>query len=255
MARLIGGTSEAQRCPDAGWTAEAVARMLRRMAEIVLLNANTNAAMTARMVEAGRAALDPRFSLRGRTAPFGPAYITDAESCAVAAGTVAGMARALAPVPAAAVVACFGDPGLAAARAVLPCPVVGMAEASLHAACQIGRRVAIVTGGRAWGPIIDALVADIGLSTRVAATRTVELTGDRIAADPEGALSALARELEAAAAEGADVAILGGAGLLGLAERLRPSAPLPVLDSLACAVSQAAALASLALHGPEQTGA
>jgi Asp/Glu/hydantoin racemase len=225
------------------------------MARIVLLNANTNAAMTVRMLEAGRAALDPRFSLSGLTAPFGPAYITDADTCAVAASAVAAMARGLAPVPDAAVVACFGDPGLAAARAALPCPVVGMAEASLHAACQIGRRVAVITGGRAWGPIIAALAADIGLSARVAAVRTLELTGDRIAADPDAALATLAGELEAAAADGADVAILGGAGLLGLAERLRPSAPLPVLDSLACAVTQAAALAAMGPLGRPQPGA
>ncbi len=215
------------------------------MRDIVLINANTNADMTARMVAAGAALVGPAMALRGITAPFGPGYITDAAGCAEAALAVAAVARGLDPAPAAAIVACFGDPGLGAARALLPCPVVGMAEASLHAACQIGPRVAVVTGGRAWGPLIEALADGIGLASRVVCVRTVALTGAEIAADPAGALAAVGAEVAAAAAAGADAVVLGGAGMLGLAERLRPAAPVPVLDSLACAVTQAAALAAM----------
>jgi Asp/Glu/hydantoin racemase len=219
--------------------------MVAPMPDIALLNANTTAALTARMAAAAAPLLPPGMALRALTAPFGPAYIADAEGCAVAARAVEAMARALVPPPAAAVVACFGDPGLSAARAVLPCPVVGMAEASLHAACQIGRRVGVLTGGAAWGPLIEALVAEIGLTGRLAGVRTLPLTGDRIAADPAGAEAALAAGVAALADAGADVVVLGGAGLAGLAPRLRPACPVPLLDSLACAVTQAAALATM----------
>src|SRR3954451_8964849 len=38
------------------------------------------------------------------------------------------------------VVACFGDPGLDAARELAHGPVVGIAEAAMHAAALVGRR-------------------------------------------------------------------------------------------------------------------
>jgi Asp/Glu/hydantoin racemase len=43
--------------------------------------------------------------------------------------------------------------------------------------------------------------------------------------------------------DGADVVILGGAGLAGLAAKLRPSVEVPLLDGLACAISMAEGLA------------
>jgi Asp/Glu/hydantoin racemase len=212
-------------------------------ARLALLNANTSADLTARMVALARPMLRGGMEPVGLTAPFGAAYVSDLAASAVAAHAVVEMARGLRhDPPAAAVIACFGDPGLAAARALLPCPVVGMAEASMHAACQIGRRVAIVTGGAAWRPMLEDFVAGIGLSGRLAGVHPVALTGAEIAADPDGAAAALLEALEAAARGGADVAILGGAGLAGLAPRLAGAAPLPLLDSLRCAVAQAQAL-------------
>jgi len=44
----------------------------------------------------------------------------------------------------AAVVHCFGDPGVAEARAAVDMPVFGPAESGLHLACQLGRKLAIV---------------------------------------------------------------------------------------------------------------
>jgi Asp/Glu/hydantoin racemase len=44
--------------------------------------------------------------------------------------------------------------------------------------------------------------------------------------------------------------ILGGAGLAGLAARLAPRVPVPLLDSLACGVAQALALARLGAARP-----
>jgi allantoin racemase len=44
----------------------------------------------------------------------------------------------------AAVVHCFGDPGVAEARAAVDMPIFGPAESGLHLACQLGRKLAIV---------------------------------------------------------------------------------------------------------------
>lgn len=212
--------------------------------DILLLNANTNRAMTDRMVGAARA-LQPR--IRGSNVSHGAAYISDAASADVAAEATVQFAGELTSEtrPDVLVIACFGDPGLWDVRALLPIPVIGMADASCHAACQIGRRFAIVTGGQAWGPMLQRFVAGIGLSERLSGIHTLELTGDRIAADRSGARTEIGRKIDDAVAGGAEVVILGGAGLIGFAEELQDIAPVPLLDSLTCAVTQAVALGSL----------
>lgn len=212
---------------------------------LALLNANTTVAMTDRMAAAAAAMLGGRAAVEGITAPFGAPYISDRAASAAAAAAVVEMGRALAgreEPPDVAVVACFGDPGLWALREVLPRPVVGMAEASMLTACQRGRRFAIVTGGAAWKPMLEEFVALTGLSGRCAGIRTVPWTGDRIAADPDGAVGMLAGMAREAAGDGADIVILGGAGLVGLKSAVAAASGVPVLCSLECAVAQAVAL-------------
>jgi allantoin racemase len=62
-------------------------------------------------------------------------------------GLLAEIARAQADEPAADgfVIACFGDPGLDAARELADGPVVGIAEAAMHAASFLGRGFSVVT--------------------------------------------------------------------------------------------------------------
>jgi Asp/Glu/hydantoin racemase len=74
---------------------------------------------------------------------------------------------------------------------------------------------------------------------------TLDQTGDVLAADPQYALPFIARKVELARKDGADVVILGGAGLVGFSDLLSSDSELPILDSLTCAVSQAVALACL----------
>lgn len=222
--------------------------------EVVLLNANTTASITDRLVASAASLGSGPFAYRGVTAPFGEPYISTPAAAARAAeavGAVVSDLRAAEPAPAALVIACFGDPGLLPARAAAPFPVIGMAEASCHVACQIGRRFSIVTGGRAWGPMLTDFVATIGLSERLASVRTLELTGDQIIARPEAVPEAVLAEAEAAGGDGADVVIVGGAALVGVAGRLGPRTRMPLLDSLACAIVQAEALVRLRdLAGP-----
>lgn len=223
----------------------------RSRSEIILLNANTTEAITRKLVDAASGMHGAEWTFRGITAPFGAAYISTPEAAAVAADAVAVVAEQVAKgdaLPAALVIACFGDPGLWAMREKLPIPVIGMAEASCHVACQMGRKFSIVVGGRAWGPMLEDFVSMIGLSERLASVRTVELTGDRIAADPDGAAGLILAELNAARDDGADTVILGGAGLVGMAARLQRLAEVPVLDSLACALAQATVLTAVGQH-------
>src|SRR5262244_913022 len=119
-----------------------------------------------------------------------------------------------------------------------------MAEAAILQGAAIGQRFSIVTGGARWKPMLEEFVAAQGMGTRLASVRTVAPTGADIARNPKAAMALLAKGCAACVREdGADVVILGGAGLAGLAGKLKAAVDVPLLDGLACAISMAEALA------------
>jgi allantoin racemase len=93
--------------------------------------------------------------------------------------------------------------------------------------------------------MLTRIVRDYGYETSVCSIRTIELTGGQIAADPDGAISILEAECVRAIEEDeADVVILGGAGLVGLAERIAPHLKIPLIDSVIAGAQVALSLAS-----------
>jgi Asp/Glu/hydantoin racemase len=212
---------------------------------ILLINPNTTESVTALVANHARAIAGNAATFVPVTGRFGAKYISSRASAAIAAhAALDALAEHVAGCDAV-YLACFGDPGLAALREISPAPVIGMAEASCLEACNRGRRFAIVTGGALWGPMLTEFVAWLGLAERLAAIRTIAPTGDRIARDPQAALAELAAACAACATEdGADVVILGGAALAGLAARIQPSVPIPVLCSVEVGTRAAIAAAS-----------
>ena len=211
---------------------------------ILLINPNTTAAITQRMADyatriTGGAMFVPA------TGRFGAAYISSRATAAIAAHAALDALAEHAQGCDAIYLACFGDPGLAALKEVSPVPVIGMAEASCIEAARAGRRFGIVTGGALWKPMLEEFVAVLGLSQQLAAIRTVAPTGDQIARDPEAALSLLADACGACAAEdGAELVILGGAALAGLAPRIQPRVSVPLLCSVEVGAKAAVAAAA-----------
>ncbi len=212
---------------------------------ILLINPNTTESVTALVAHHASAIAGDAATFVPVTGRFGANYISTRASAAIAAhAALDALAQNVAGCDAV-YLACFGDPGLAALREISPVPVVGMAEASCLEACNRGRSFAIVTGGALWGPMLTEFVAWLGLAERLAAVRTIAPTGDRIARDPEAALAELAAACTACARQdGADVAILGGAALAGLAARIQPAVPIPVLCSVEAGTRAAIAAAS-----------
>ncbi len=214
------------------------------MTNILLINPNTTASITDLVLKTARGFARPDTTLRALTGAFGPRYIASRAAYAIAGhAALDALANDKGPKDAV-VLACFGDPGLAALKEVSPVPVVGMADASILQACAMGHLFSIVTGGERWKSMLEEFVASHGLSSRLASVRTVAPTGAAIARNPKAAMALLARGCTACVREdGADVVILGGAGLAGLAARLRGKVEVPLLDGVACAISMAESLA------------
>jgi allantoin racemase len=211
---------------------------------ILLLNGNTDAAMTARMTGLAEAALPrlglPPVTLMPATARFGARYIASRAAAAIAGHAVLEAVAQHAGQVDAVAIACFGDPGLAAAREIADVPVTGMADASLDLALEMAPRVALLTGGTAWVPMLEEFCLLRGLGRERVRVHAVTPTGDMIAREPERALGLLAEAAARAVEEGAGVVVLGGAGLAGLVPRLQPLVAVPVLDSLECLLRVAA---------------
>jgi allantoin racemase len=200
---------------------------------ILLINPNTSAAVTDLVTARTRAVAGERATVVPVTGRFGARYISTRAAAAIAGHAALDALAEHVGGCDAVYLACFGDPGLAALQEVSPVPVVGMAEASCRAACRDGERFAIVTGGASWEPMLREFVFALGLRDRLAAIRTIAPAGDQIARDPDAALASLAAACTACAKEdGADVVILGGAALAGLAARIQPTVPVPVLCSV-----------------------
>ncbi len=214
------------------------------MTRLLLINPNTTQSITDLVLKHAKRFATTGTSLRAVSGAFGPRYIASRIGYAIAGHAAVDALANDKGARDAVVLACFGDPGLAALKEVSKVPVVGMAEASILQACAIGRRFSIVTGGERWKPMLEEFVAAQGLAARLASVRTVAPTGADIARNPKAAMALLAKGCSACAREdGADVVILGGAGLAGLAAKLRATVDVPLLDGVACAISMAEALA------------
>lgn len=209
---------------------------------VLLLNPNTNPAMTEHIVVAARA-LAPGIEFAGATGRFGSAHIGTRATYAVAAHAAIDCYNAQSESYDAVILACFGDPGLAALQEIADVPVFGLAESACRATAQKGQPFSIVTGGERWIAMLRDYLMPLGLTEHLASIRTVDTTGSQILADPQGSLDKLAQACRLAANEdGATSIILGGAGLVGLAGRIAGDVPVPVVDCLEPAIAAIRAL-------------
>src|SRR5690349_20890059 len=115
-----------------------------RMTKILIVNPNTTASMTETIAAAARAVAAAGTEIVAVTSAMGPASI---EGFYDEAFAVPGLIKALqdAPDADAAIIACFDDTCLDAARTAARYPVIGICEAALVTAGQIAKRIGVVT--------------------------------------------------------------------------------------------------------------
>jgi allantoin racemase len=215
---------------------------------LLLINPNTTVAITERMAAAARRVLNSGDTLTAVTADAGPKVIASRAEAAVAAHSVLELAARHGPGHDAILLGVSLDCGLVALRELAPMPAVGMTEAALLTACQLGQRVALLTAGQGTLPLYQELVAGYGLRERVPVCRAVDapaLFDATRSEEGEEALRVACREL--VATDGVDAIVLAGAVLCDRAQRLAPSLGVPVIDAAAAGALQALLLARLGL--------
>jgi allantoin racemase len=216
---------------------------------INVINPNTTESMTALIAQAAQASASPNTRIVGRTSSFGPASIEGHYDEALA---TIGMLKAVVAGDAdgcdAHVIACFGDPGLLAARELTSAPVLGIAEAAMRAASFIALHFSIVTTLSRTRVIAEQLVRNYGMEHACRKVRAVDVAVLDLDKPESNVRALLLRECRAALAhDDIGAIVLGCAGMADLARDLSAELGIPVIDGVAAAVRFAEALVGLGL--------
>lgn len=218
---------------------------------ITLINPNTSRAMTEKIAAIARDVAPADVEIIAVCPDSGPAAIETHIDEAWAAVTVIQLIEADLRSGTASdgyVIACFGDPGLDAARQLVEVPVVGIAEAAMHLATLSGRAFGIVTTlSRTLGRAADLLdkygmrhacVSMVGAGIPV-------LDLEDIA--PDTVESIARHSADAVEDRGADVIVLGCAGMADLAQTVSTRVGVPVVDGVAAAMGLVTAMVRMGL--------
>src|SRR5271166_1239773 len=137
------------------------------------------------------------------------------------------------------VIACFSDPGLFSAREVTAKPVLGIAECGILTALTLGHRFGVISILAASMPRQLRYIAAMGLGQRLAGDLPIGL-GVTELADAGGTLP---RMIDAGRRlrdhQGADVLVLGCAGMACYRGDLEEAVGIPVVEPTQAAVTMA----------------
>jgi len=213
---------------------------------LLLINPNISEDVSRLIAAEARRAASPGTETTVLTAPFGVAYIETRFEALIGAYAAAILVAEHARGNDAVIIAAFGDPGVPAIREVLDIPVIGLSESALASACLLGRRFSIVAISRRITAWYREVVEHNGLIGRLASIRCLDQPLRDIAAVQAHHVVRLTELCTLAVdQDGADVIVLAGAPLAGLARGIAGEIPVPVVDGVSSAVRHAESLAAL----------
>lgn len=222
---------------------------------LLIINPNISAEVTSLIEAEARRSSGPGVELVLSTAAYGVEYIETRFEALIAAGAVAERIAEHHGTVDGVVVAAFGDPGLPALKELTDVPVIGITEAALCAAGLQGQRFSIIAISDRITAWYRDCVERFGLAGRLASIRSIKAALGGIGTvqdDFRDTLVELARL--AVEQDGADVVILAGAPLAGLAREVADQIPVPIVDGIAAGVRMAEAVVAMTC-GAHRAGA
>ncbi len=146
------------------------------------------------------------------------------------------------------VIACFSDPGLHAARETTKHPVFGIGEAGLTSALNLGERVGVIAIRPASVVRQGRMARTLGIAERFAGSIALDMGVVELAdaARVTGRMREVGRRL--VAERGADVIVMGCAGMAQYREGLQRDLGVPVIDPTQAAVGLAITAVSVGSH-------
>jgi Asp/Glu/hydantoin racemase len=209
-------------------------------APIVVINPNSTEAVTSG-IDAAMAPLRMKDGpgIECITLKEGPPGI---ESQVHADGVVQPICRAIAARDtdaAAFVIACFSDPGLHAARETTRKPVLGIAECGVLTALTLGQRFGVIAILRRSLPRHQRYVGAMGLQSRYVGSLPVDLGVVELADEARTVGRMIEAGTQLKERQGADVLIMGCAGMARYRDRLQLTLGIPVVEPTQAAAAMA----------------
>ncbi|MEM6740685.1 MAG: aspartate/glutamate racemase family protein [Pseudomonadota bacterium] len=214
---------------------------------LIVINPNSSAHVTDGIA----AALTPLeawgLPIRCVTLAEGPPGIeTDAEAAEVVPPLLALAAR-LEGEALGFSIACFSDPGLHALRSRTALPVTGTGEAAYLAAIGLGERFGVISVRSGSIPRHLRYIRSLGLMARCAGDRALDIGVADLAGSPETAPRMIEVAERLRDDDGADVLVLGCAGMAHLRATLEDAVGLPVVEPSQAGAAQALTRIALGL--------
>ena len=199
---------------------------------ILILNPNSDAEMTAAIQRSAEAFAQGAFQVRTVSTPGAPPFIeTHASEIECGPGMLQLMDENEGDFDAF-VIACHSDVNIEAVRETTRKPVIGIGEASMKLASFLGRVFSVVTTHQHSVPGKLEQIRKNHLQDQVASVRAPD-TGEEGLGGVELFLELSRRARDE---DGAEVIVLGCAGLAGMDHMIREALDIPVLDGVVCAL-------------------
>ncbi|MBW8710643.1 MAG: aspartate/glutamate racemase family protein [Mycobacterium sp.] len=216
---------------------------------LLLVNPNTTVSMTVAIAASAAAVVRPDTIVEATNPAQGlPSIESEDDERRCVPGLLAEISaasmRSPADRPDAYVVACFGDPGLDDARDAVDAPVLGIAQAAMHAAALVAGPFSVVTSMTATVPRAWEL-AKTYTPAHCVGVHACDIPVLRIGSDPAtiDPIRALCRH--SLAHDKSWSIVLGCAAMARFAEPLSTELGVPVIDGVVAATVLAEALAAL----------
>ncbi|WP_279838921.1 aspartate/glutamate racemase family protein [Cobetia sp. 1AS1] len=207
------------------------------MLRLKVINPNTSQAMSQQMAHSLQRQLARDVHLEVLTAEHGaPSIETAVEEAMAVVALLALIARdreGLLETPPADgyLLACFGDPGLEAARELSPVPVIGIAQAAMHMATLAAPSFAIVTSMTSTLPMSEQLLERYAMRPLCKALLACDVPVLALS-EARTPPAPLLERCEHARASGAGSIVLGCAAMGPLRDAIASELGLPVVDPL-----------------------
>jgi allantoin racemase len=199
------------------------------MPTALILNPNTSEGMTTDIEATARRVFLPPWNCIVACAPAGPESLESWSDYYLAGVAILPVVEQYPNVDGI-VLACFGDPGLYLLKESCSVPVVGIAEASISLAMLLGARFGILAGMRRAIELMDSMVRTYGLESRYAGTASLDMRVLDFAKERSATLSVLENASRRLRERGAEVVLLGCAGLTAFVQDLQAKVEMPVID-------------------------
>lgn len=223
--------------------------------KIKIINPNTTMAMTKEVEEIAKKCAAAGTEVYAVSPPTGPASVESLYDEALAIpGVLSEVIKGDREEGADAfIVACFGDPGLEAAKEVTDKPVIGIAQAAITMARLMSANFSIIYSNDHSKKLIQNMIALHDAERQCASIRDIGLSVLE-AEDKELCSAALMKTARACVEEDkAECILLGCAGYVGYAEQMKAELGVLVMDGVVPAVKLCEAAVSMGIKTPKKT--